>query len=92
MYLYHLPNVEPSDIGLVWFAVECLHNPELSRKAFDYQHRNITDWLYAHFDLKHKEQTIFTTTEDAIIVRNGKRRGYKIKSETRIVREQNEDE
>lgn len=78
---YHLPDVNPSEIGFVKFEVECLHNPELSRKALDYQHRDIKDWLYANLDLKHKEETTFHFEGDWIVVYNGPKKRYRIRQE-----------
>lgn len=88
---YHLPDVEPSDIGFVWLDVQCLHEPKLSKKALDYQHRDIRDWLYANMDLNTKEPTGFVIEESSILVRNGAKKQYRIKAEKAIVREVNED-
>lgn len=87
---YHLPNVNPSQIGFVWLDVQAVHEPSLSRKALDYQHQDIKDWLYAHLDLNYKENTSFIIGEDSITVRNGAKRVYIIKAEEAKVI--NEDE
>lgn len=89
---YHIPNVNPSDIGFVWLDVQCLHEPKLSKKAIDYQHRDIRDWLYANMDLNAKEPTGFEIQEDSILVRNGSKKRYVIRCEEAKVREENEDE
>jgi len=89
---YHLPNVNPSDIGFVWLDIQCMHEPTLSKTALDYQHRDIRDWLYANIDLNHKEPTEFEILEDCIVVRNGPKKVYRIKAVPAVVRVEDEPE
>ncbi len=91
MYLYHVPNIDPTDLGFVWLDIVCLHNPEFSRKAFVQQRQEVKLWL-TNIDLNYKDNVEYSADDEWLYVRTSSRKGYKIRQDPAYVRKEYNDD